>query len=126
MSVHISVEGMDDLERALKKLPESAREFVRDEMYYLACEAVEIARTLAPVRTGYLRATIRWIQESVSGGKEGYWLVATAPYARYQEFGTRHIKPRLFMTAAWYYVMQESRRVVREALERILAESSRR
>jgi HK97 gp10 family phage protein len=125
MSVQISVEGMDRLRKALQRLPERARKYVSEEMYWLAVEALEVARSLAPVRTGYLRSTIHWVEDANANADEGgYWLVATAPYARYQEFGTRYIRARLFMTAAWWHVMQESRRLMRKVLDRILEEGS--
>lgn len=57
------------------------------------------AKSLAPVKTGLLRGSIQAI--SVARGKSAD-IVATAPYAAFQEYGTaRGITPKYFMTRAF-------------------------
>lgn len=54
------------------------------------------AQLRAPKRTGYMASQIAF--EMQSSGKWAFRLIGRAPYTFYQEFGTRHIAPHLFMT----------------------------
>jgi len=102
MSVEISVQGADELESWLETLPDNLEEKVRDKMQEIVEDATEQARSEAPVRTGRLRSSIGWMWRL----EEGYKIFAEAPYAVYQEFGTRYIQAKLFMTRAWEKIME--------------------
>jgi HK97 gp10 family phage protein len=117
MSVEISVQGADELESWLESLPDEVAEKVREKMEDIVVEATEQARSEAPVRTGRLRASIGW---SWSEG-EGYRIFAEAPYAVYQEFGTRYIKAKLFMTRAYLTIMERWEELV-ESVSEVLRE----
>jgi len=113
MSVEISVEGDSELESWLESLPDKVEEKTRDKMQEIVEDATEQARNEAPVRTGRLRASIGWMWRL----EEGYKIFAEAPYAVYQEFGTRYIQAKMFMTRAWETIMIRWQEVVERVSE---------
>lgn len=85
----------EDVLRALQQLNEAIQLKVQDELERWAMEVREYARSLAPVRTGYLRSSIYarvqgWIAE----------IGAEAPYAIYVEFGTRYMQAQPYLYPA--------------------------
>lgn len=88
--------------RTLENIANSADE--RNEMILerLTQEAEEVAKQLAPVKTGYLRENI--MPEQIEYGRE-WKLISYAPYSIFQEFGFNHyrdgfIPGRFFMSGA--------------------------
>jgi len=78
-----------------------------------------IARARCPVRTGRLRDSIYarvqdWILQ----------LGATAPYAIYQELGTRYISPREFLKSAVWLRMQSLVNRINRAVGDAIREAS--
>jgi HK97 gp10 family phage protein len=69
---------------------------IQDALYSVAQLMWSTARSLCPVRTGYLQSTITFQQR----GKWSFELTALASYASYVEFGTRRMAPRHFLTNA--------------------------
>jgi HK97 gp10 family phage protein len=65
---------------------------VEKELDAIGLEMVDLARSLAPYRTGFLRDSI---QHRASGFTLDFW--AEAYYAAYQELGTRFIPAHPFM-----------------------------
>jgi len=57
----------------------------------------DIARTIVPVRTGFLRSTIGYSADGLS-----LELTASAYYAGFVEFGTRRMKAEPYMRPAFY------------------------
>jgi HK97 gp10 family phage protein len=104
MSIELTVtfEGADELEEYFNSLSDRLREVVVSNIEEIVAQGVDIAKALAPVRTGYLVSTI----DADQLGETGYLLYCTAPYAVYQEFGTSRIMPRQFMTAAWELIVE--------------------
>jgi HK97 gp10 family phage protein len=93
MEVHI--EGIPELRQKLSQLDNSMKARVHDAMRFEAETMKNVARARCPVRTGRLRDSIY--------AKVRNWVVrlgATVPYAVYQEFGTRYIRARRFLTNA--------------------------
>ena len=117
MSVELNVEGMDTLENYLADLPYRKPEKEHEKMTEILDQAVEIAKTNAPVRTGRLRESIGWEQTE----ETGYNLYARTPYAKFQEFGTRYIEPHLFLTQAYNFILNKldeiANHVFREAFK---------
>ena len=111
--MQINVDGDEELERWLESLPEKLEEKVRDKMQDIVENAVEDARSKAPVRTGRLRASIGWMWRL----EEGFTIFAEAPYAVYQEFGTRYIQAKLFMTKAWQVIMERWEELIEKVNE---------
>jgi HK97 gp10 family phage protein len=98
MSVEFFVEvsGVEDFAAKMETLDGAMQERVQDALNQTAQQVVYRARELAPVRTGRLMSSI-YAQIILK------WVVKVAcivPYAWFQEFGTRYIAPRYFMTRA--------------------------
>ncbi|MEM0006816.1 MAG: HK97 gp10 family phage protein [Candidatus Bathyarchaeia archaeon] len=84
----------------------------------MGCGVREYARSLAPVRTGYLRSTIYatvkdWVAE----------IGAEASYAMFVEFGTRHMKARPYLYPAIQEHLPRLEAVIVEALEHAASEA---
>jgi len=60
-------------------------------------EMEQYAKSIVPVRTGYLRSTIAF---EAFERPLMFWFGATAPYASYVEFGTRYMAPRPYLRPA--------------------------
>jgi len=93
MEMHI--DKLPQLREKLNQLNDRMKRKVHEAMQFEAEAMKNIARARCPVRTGRLRDSIYakvrdWILE----------LGATAPYAVYQELGTRYIRPRAFLKNA--------------------------
>ena len=92
-----------------------------------ACIRVQTeARNLAPVQTGNLKGSISFKAEKGSDGDlnvnpakgEGY-VGSNLPYAVYQEFGTRNMKPQPFLRPAIARVVYgtSTKEVIRKIME---------
>ena len=93
MEMHI--EGLPELRQKLSQLDDGLKRHVQEAMQFEAKAMQNVARARCPVRTGRLRDSIyvkvqNWIIE----------LGAAVPYAVYQEFGTRFIRARRFLSNA--------------------------
>jgi len=97
MSVEVGLEvvGVEELKAKLERLDSSLKRKVSEKLAKIGNLIKERARQLAPVRTGRLRASIysQLVNWTLTMG-------ASAPYARYLEFGTRWIRPRHFLLNA--------------------------
>jgi len=93
--MELQVEGAQELAGQMRKLDRAMYERVQRRLYEIGVKMRNLARQLAPVRTGRLR-------ESIFSRVQGWELKfgAKAPYAEFQEFGTSRIQPRLFLTQA--------------------------
>jgi HK97 gp10 family phage protein len=102
LSVEFNVTVEDeDFRRKLDKLPDSVRKYVQQALNQTAQTVMSRARQLAPVKTGRLMQSI--YVEMVA--EYMFKVACYVPYALFQEFGTRYIAPRYFLTRA----LQESR-----------------
>ena len=101
MSVEFSVEVDDeDFGGKMERLDDWMQDYVQDALVQTAQEIMIRARQLAPVRSGRL-------MQSIYAQVLSTWVVkvgCSVLYAFFQEFGTSHIQPRLFLTRA----LQES------------------
>ncbi|WGM90169.1 MAG: hypothetical protein NUK63_03375 [Candidatus Bathyarchaeum tardum] len=95
VDVDIQVKGVSELQQKLGLLGVTLETKVHDELQLEAPIMKNIARAKAPVVTGRLR-------DSIYAHVEGLILKlgATAPYAVFQELGTRYIKPKAFLQSA--------------------------
>jgi HK97 gp10 family phage protein len=71
-------------------------------------DAKELAQSIVPIRTGYLRSSIDW--EKV--GRFLYRFFASADYARHVEEGTIHQKSQPYMTPALIRLKQRLPEVI--------------
>lgn len=70
-------------------------------MHAMGEAVVARAQQLAPVRTGALRESIYYtVEYNEGGGRHVLHINAGAPYAVFQEFGTRNIPPHPFIRPA--------------------------
>jgi len=117
MEMHI--EGVPELREKLNQLDDNMKRDVQDAMRFEAEAMKNVARARCPVRTGRLRDSIF--------AKVEEWTVklgATAPYAVYQEFGTRYVQPRRFLSNAVESRMQSLVNRVSRAIRQAIGEAS--
>jgi len=95
VEIELQVEGAEELAQQMRKLDRAMYERVHRRLYEIGVKMRNMARQLAPVRTGRLR-------DSIFSRVQGWELKfgAKAPYAEFLEFGTRFIQPRLFLSKA--------------------------
>ena len=74
------------------------------------------AKSIVPVRTGYLRSTIHFRPE----GPFTFTFEATAPYASFVEFGTYRMNPRPYLRPALERFRYELQRAVERAVREVL------
>ena len=102
MSVEFNVTVEDeDFRRKMEKLPDSLQKYLQQALQQTAQTIMMRARQLAPVKTGRLMQSI-YVQMVA---EYTFRITCYVPYALFQEFGTRYIAPRYFLTRA----LQESR-----------------
>jgi len=117
MEMHIA--GVLELGQKLTRLDDDMKRNVQDVMRYEAEAMKNSARARCPVRTGRLR-------DSIFANVEE-WAVkvgASAPYAVYQEFGTRYVRPRLFLSNTVESRMQSLISRVSLAIKQAISEAS--
>jgi len=117
MEMHI--DKLPQLREKLKQLDDSMKRKVHEAMQFEAEAMKNIARARCPVRTGRLRDSIY--------AKVRDWILqlgATAPYAIYQELGTRYIRPRRFLKNAVSLRMQSLINRVNRAIRQAIREAS--
>lgn len=88
VTIRIDTSGLRRLQEATPRAARQMQEAALDEAY-------QTARQLVPVRTGFLKRSIRRVRE---GGK--YILRALAHYALYVEYGTRYMAAQPFLRPA--------------------------
>ena len=98
MAVAINVEVDADavintLQNGLANLEDS----IEQALDQAGSQICDIARTIVPVRTGFLRSTIGYSADGLS-----LELTASAYYAGFVEFGTRRMHAEPYMRPAFY------------------------
>ena len=96
MSISISVTVEQGLTEALDSYLEQYPWAVASAMKTVADRILDTSNVLVPVRTGFLKSTLGYRQDS----NFQVTFYATAPYASYVEFGTSRMSARLFLTRA--------------------------
>ena len=119
VDMEIHVHKLPALREKLIRLDEAMKRKVHEAMQFEAEAMKTMARERCPVRTGYLRDTIYAMVLD--------WLLklgATAPYAVYQELGTRYIRPREFLKNAVSLRMKSLVNRINRVLAEAIKESS--
>lgn len=115
MSVNISVSVQQGLTEALANYLEQYPWAVDSAMKTVADRVLDTANVLVPVRTGFLKSTLGYRQDS----NFQVTFFATAPYAPFVEFGTRHMSARLFLTRSITQHQAEFPEMVESALAQL-------
>jgi len=121
VEMEMHVEGLPELREKLNRLDDGMKRNVQDAMRFEAEVMKDTARARCPVRTGRLRDSIF--------AKVEDWMVklgAVAPYAVYQEFGTRYIQPRRFLSNAVELHVQSLINRINQAIRQAIGEASTR
>jgi len=113
------IDGLPELREKLNRLDEGMKRNVHEAMQFEAEAMVNTAIARCPVRTGRLRDSIYarvqdWVLQ----------LGATAPYAIYQELGTRYIQARRFLSNAIELRMQSLINRINQAIRQAIGEAS--
>ena len=119
VEMEIHVENLPALREKLIQLDDIMKRKVQEAMKFEAEAMKTMARERCPVRTGRLRDSIYATVQD--------WTVqigATAPYAIYQELGTRYIEPREFLKNAVELHMQSLISRLNRALGESIKEAS--
>lgn len=119
VKMEIHVQGLPELREKLANISDAMKSRVHDAMVFEAEAMKTTAQALAPIRTGYLASTIFGTVED--------WVLklgATASYAAYQEFGTRFIRARRFLSHAVELRMQSLINRIDHAIEEAKTEAS--
>jgi HK97 gp10 family phage protein len=121
LSVEFSLEiDIQDFPAKMRRLDYATQESVQQALMDTAQEVVLRARQLAPVRTGRLA-------QSISAQILSNWVVKIGcyvPYALFQEFGTRYVMPRYFLTRALTESSSKFLSIISLALQRAVEEAS--
>jgi HK97 gp10 family phage protein len=117
--MEIHVKGLPELWEKLNRLDSSMKVRVNEALQFEAEAMKNVARARCPVRTGRLRDSIyARVHDLILE------LGATAPYAVYQELGTRFIRPRKFLENAVWLRMQSLVNRIHDALGEAIGEAS--
>jgi HK97 gp10 family phage protein len=98
LTVQISVDlsNVQNFIQKLKEMPDEVQKKLTDVLSDVGRQTVIKARAYAPVRTGALRASIYATTTRNLELRIGAYVY----YALFQEYGTRYIAPRYFLTRA--------------------------
>lgn len=103
MSLEVTIENESDIIRLMQTLPPEIFEKVQQVLKNGAVRLAELARELAPVRTGHLMASIHTEFGENTEGEAAFdpvQVIADTPYASFVEFGTSKMKAQPFLTPA--------------------------
>ena len=118
-SVEIEITGAEEFARTMEQVNHFVQRQVRGKLEKLGIDIHAAARRMCPVRTGRLR-------DSIYSKVEDWTLKvgASAPYAKYVEFGTRYIRPFYFLTEAINLHLPRLRQILTQAIEWAIKEAS--
>ena len=116
MSIRLEVTGsLQSFEAAMAGYIEKFPDTVAGAMRTVADRVMETANVLVPVRTGFLKSTLGYRQDTPLQ----LTFYATAPYAPWVEFGTRRVAPRLFLTRSIQQHQEEFPTQVQNMLQQL-------
>ena len=119
VEVTLDVKGVRELKNKITSLNRGMQKQIYHQLHRLGSSINNLAKQLAPVRTGRLRSSI------YSKVKDWTLIVgAKVPYACYVEFGTRYIRPRRFLTRAIKTYLPQLQILVNEGIKQAIAEAS--
>jgi len=128
MKIHMA--GIPALKEKLANLDATMQHKIVEAMKFEGEGMKNIARARCPVKTGFLRDSIyvrvdEVMHQILMNLEFGILrLGATAPYAIYQELGTRYISPRHFLKNAVWLRMQSLINRINRAIGESIKETS--
>jgi HK97 gp10 family phage protein len=115
VAITVQVEFADKVISALEEFfPSALNDRVSSRMLDVGYIMRTDAQTRAPRRTGYMASQISF--ETLGYSAWSFRLIGRAPYTIYQEFGTRHVQPHMFMTASIEAHQQEMVQAIQDAV----------
>lgn len=129
VEMRVDIAGIEEFQRKMMRLDDLMRQRVWQGFNSVGASIKAEAKQLAPVRTGFLRSTIyaKMDPPSPFGMTQNFWQLivgAWAKYARYQEFGTRYIRPRRFLSTALQHHSRQIIQVIQHAVQLAIEEAS--
>jgi hypothetical protein len=124
MSVALTVqlEFADKIVLALaESFPSALNDSVSSRMLGVGYIMQTDAQMRAPRRTGFMASQISF--ETLGYSAWSFRLIGRAPYTIYQEFGTRHIQPHMFMTTSIQAHQQEMVQAIQDAVADAIREA---
>jgi len=115
----IKIDGTEELKAKIERLDSAMQAKVHDCIREQAEIIKTVAQSLSSAKTGKLRNSI-YSQVEDWIAKVG----ASAPYAVYQEFGTRFIKPIRFLSRAMEMQAQSMINAINQAIDEAITEAS--
>jgi len=116
MSVALEVTGsLQGFTNAMAGYAENYPWAISNAMKIVADRVLETANVLVPVRSGFLKSTLGYRQDTPLQ----VTFYATAPYAPFVEFGTRRMSARLFLTNSILQHQAEFPQMVESALAQL-------
>ena len=116
MSIGLEIAGsIQGFTSAMTDYAENYPWTIANAMKTVADRVLETANVLVPVRTGFLKSTLGYRQDSPFQ----VTFYATAFYAPFVEFGTRRMAPRLFLTNSILQHQAEFPQMVESALAQL-------
>jgi HK97 gp10 family phage protein len=112
MEVACDVSGIIETQAAFLKLDSGLQSQVNTFLSIWAVQVRELAMQLVPVRTGYLRSTIK--------AEVKNWVAtvgADATYAYFVEFGTRYIKAQPYLVPALEQYLPQLEAIILQAID---------
>jgi hypothetical protein len=122
VAINVQIEFADKFVLALEEsFPSALNDRVSARMLDVGYAMQIDAQMRAPRRTGYMAGQISF--EMLSYSAWAFRLIGRAPYTIYQEFGTRHIQPHLFMTTSVQFHQQEMIQAIQDAVSDAIREA---
>jgi HK97 gp10 family phage protein len=122
VAITIQVEFADKVVMALEEsFPSALNDRVSNAMLNVGYVMQTDAQRWAPRRTGYMAGQISF--ETLGYSAWSFRLVGRAPYTIFQEFGTRYIQPRLFMTQSIQGHQQEMVQAIQDAVSEAIRDA---
>jgi hypothetical protein len=121
VTIKVQVKGVEELANLLQeKLPSALDEYVSNSMQGVGILMQYDAQLRAPKKTGYMASQITF--EMLPYHQWAFRLIGRAPYTLYQEFGTRYIAPRMFMTQALQTYRDQMVSAVRDGVSHAISD----
>lgn len=119
VEISLNLEGVEEFKAALQNFDSAMQRQVYEQLERWAAGVREHAKSLAPVRTGYLRSSIyaktqEWVAE----------IGSEAAYAMFVEFGTRYMQARPYLYSAIQEHLPRLEQIICDAVNQAKAEAN--